>query len=154
MSNVIINFLLWLKNISPSPLVDLSHFLLRIMSSSHCLVNRPWSGGYSIYLFFISLFISRIKFQPPRFHQHFFSGYFRWAQHGRGYAVGMSCGSQPLHPVSKKTRRVGRESVWRKTLKVFEALRWNLNVLEWREWALFNGRWMFESKRNPESEGL
>ena len=58
--------------------------------------------------FFISLFISRIKFQPPRFHQHFFSGYFRWAQHGRGYTVGMSCGSQPLHPVSKKTRRVGR----------------------------------------------
>ena len=104
--------------------------------------------------FFSSLFISRIKFQPPRFHQHFFSGYFRWAQHGRGYTVGMSCGSQPLHPVSKKTRRVGRGSVWRRTLKVSKELRWNLNVLEWREWALFNGRWMFESKRNPESEGL
>ena len=154
MSNVIVNFLLWLKNISPPPLVDLSHFLLRIISSAHCLVNRSWSGGYSFYLFFISLFISRIKFQPPRFHQHFFSGYFRWAQHGRGYTVGMSCGSQPLHPVSKKTRRVGRGSVWRRTLKVSKELRWNLNVLEWREWALFNGRWMFESKRNPESEGL
>ena len=25
--------------------------------------------------FFISLFISRIRFQPPRFHQLFFSGY-------------------------------------------------------------------------------
>ena len=83
--------------------------------------------------FFISLFISRIKFQPPRFHQHFFSGYFRWVQHGRGYTVGMSCGSQPLHPVSKKTRRVGQGSVWRRTLKVSKELRWNLNVLESRE---------------------
>lgn len=59
---------------------------------------------------FFPLFISRIKFQPPRFHQYFFSGYFRWAQHGRGYTVGMSCGSKPLHPVSKKTRRLGQGS--------------------------------------------
>lgn len=80
--------------------------------------------------FFISLFMSRIKFQPPRFHQHFFSGYFRWAQHGRGYTVGMSCGSQPLHPVSKKTRRVGQGSVWRRALKVSKELRPNLNVSE------------------------
>ena len=103
---------------------------------------------------FFPLFISRIKFQPPRFHQYFFSGYFRWAQHGRGYTVGMSCGSQPLHNVSKKTRRVGQGSVWRRTLKVSKELRPNVNVSESREWALVNGRWMFESKRNPEFEGL
>ena len=89
---------------------------------------------------FSSLFISKIKFQPPRFHQHFFSGYFRWAQHGRGYAVGMSCGSQPLHPVSKKTRRVGRGSVWRRTLKVSKELWRSLNVSESMERALVNGR--------------
>lgn len=103
---------------------------------------------------FFSPFYIKDKISTTTFSPVLFSGYFRWAQHGRGYTVGMSCGSQPLHNVSKKTRRVGQGSVWRRTLKVSKELRPNVNVSESREWALVNGRWMFESKRNPEFEGL
>lgn len=103
---------------------------------------------------FFSPFYIKDKISTTTFSPVLFSGYFRWAQQGRGYTVGMSCGSQPLHNVSKKTRRVGQGSVWRRTLKVSKELRPNVNVSESREWALVNGRWMFESKRNPEFEGL
>ena len=85
------------------------------------------------FIFFYFSFYVKDKISTATFSPALFSGYFRWAQQGRGYTVGMSCGSQPHHPVSKKTRRVGQGSVWRRTVKVSKELRPNLNVSESRE---------------------